>query len=152
MGKCPCTEFAQCFGALWWLSGERRVTESLGIVIVEDDVLIAMDLADLLIGMGHDVRAIARTEVEAVAAAEKFRPDMMIVDGNLEDGSGVSAMREILARRFVRHFYVTGDPLQDQGLASDAIVVAKPFNLRELAGGIARARQMPETLPIARNQ
>ena len=32
------------------------------IVIVEDDVLIAMDLADLLIAMGHDVCAIATTE------------------------------------------------------------------------------------------
>ena len=37
------------------------VTEGLGIVVVEDDALIAMDLADLLIGMGHDVRAIAQT-------------------------------------------------------------------------------------------
>ncbi len=115
------------------------MTEGLRIVIVEDDALIAMDLADLLIGMGHDVRAIARTEAEAIAAAEKFQPDLMIVDGNLEDGSGVSAMHEILARRFVPHFYVTGDPLQVRGLASDAIIVAKPFNLRELASGIARA-------------
>ncbi len=117
------------------------MTDSLRIIIVEDDVLIAMDLADLLIGMGHDVRAIARTEAEALTAAAKFQPDLMIVDGNLEDGSGVSAMREILANRFVPHFYVTGDPLQVRGLESDAIVVAKPFNLRVLSNGIMRARQ-----------
>lgn len=118
------------------------MTESLRIVIVEDDVLIAMDLADLLIGMGHEVSAIARTEAEAQAAAAKFQPDLMIVDGNLEEGSGVSAMREILAHGFVPHFYVTGDPLQVDGLASDAIIVAKPFNLRTLANGIAQARQI----------
>lgn len=118
------------------------MTESLRIVIVEDDVLIAMDLADLLIGMGHDVPAVARTEAEALAAAAQFEPDLMIVDGSLEDGSGVSAMRAILAERFVPHFYVTGDPLQIQGLESDAIVVAKPFNLRDLSNGITRARQV----------
>lgn len=128
------------------------MTDSLRIVIVEDDVLIAMDLADLLIGMGHDVRAIARTEAEALTAAAEFQPDLMIVDGNLEDGSGVSAMREILANRFVPHFYVTGDPLQVQGLESDAIVVAKPFNLRGLSNGIMRARQTQQSHTDLRNE
>jgi two-component system, response regulator PdtaR len=116
------------------------MTEGLRIVIVEDDALIAMDLADLLIGMGHDVRAIAATEAEAVDAAIRHDPDLMIVDGNLAEGSGVSAMRSILARRFVSHLYVTGDPLALLQALADAIVVAKPFRLRDLAAGIARAR------------
>ena len=118
------------------------MTEGLRIVIVEDDALIGMDLADLLDVMGHEVCTIARTEAEAVAAAERFRPGLMIVDGNLDEGNGVSAMARILARRFVPHFYVTGDALRVQGLASDAIVVAKPFNLRGLTNGIERARRM----------
>ena len=117
------------------------VTEGLGIVIVEDDALIAMDLADLLIGMGHDVRAIVQTESEAVAAAMRCQPDLMIVDGQLAEGSGTEAMRQILASGFVAHFYITGDPLRITGLAPDAVVVAKPFTLNDLASGIARARR-----------
>lgn len=115
------------------------MTEKLRIVIVEDDALIAMDLAELLIAMGHDVRAIARTEAEAVAAAMRCEPDIMIVDGNLDEGSGVSAMRQILTRGFVPHLYVTGDPHEILLLAPDAVVVAKPFNMHALANGLAKA-------------
>lgn len=117
------------------------VTEGLGIVIVEDDALIAMDLADLLIGMGHDVRAIAQTESEAVAAALRCQPDLMIVDGQLAEGSGMEAMRQIQATGHVAHFYITGDPLRIAGLSADVVVVAKPFTLNDLASGIARARR-----------
>ena len=116
------------------------MTDALRIVIVEDNALIAMDLADLLIAMGHDVGAIASTEAEAVAAAMRCQPDLMIVDGNLAEGSGVSAMRQILAKGFVPHVYVTGDALRIRQLARDAVVVAKPFNMHDLSEAIAKAR------------
>jgi CheY-like chemotaxis protein len=121
--------------------GALLVTEGLGIVVAEDNVLIAMDLEGVLIGMGHKVLAIAQTQSEAVAAALRCRPDLMIVDGELAEGSGIDAMREILARGFVAHFYITGDPLRMAGLAPDAVVVAKPFTLNDLSSGIARARR-----------
>lgn len=116
------------------------MTDGLRIVIVEDDALIGMDLADLLIAMGHDVRAIAATEAEAFDAAVRHDPDLMIVDGTLADGSGLSAMRQILARGFIPHLYVTGDPNKILQANADAIVVVKPFTMRGLANGIARAR------------
>ncbi|MDY7523655.1 response regulator [Sphingomonas sp. 10B4] len=115
------------------------MTAGRRIVIVEDDVLIAMDLADLLIAMGHDVCRIATTEAEAVEAAMALEPDLMIVDGNLAEGSGVSAMRQILARGFVTHFYITGDPVQLLKIAPNAVVVAKPFNMHALVTGMAKA-------------
>ncbi|PBN43585.1 response regulator [Sphingobium sp. D43FB] len=117
------------------------MTERLRIVLVEDDALIAMDLADLLIGMDYDVLAIAGTEDEAVAAAERYKPNLMIVDANLSEGTGVSAMRQILAHGFIPHFYTTGDPQLIREQVKDAIIVAKPFNLSGLMGGIAQARR-----------
>lgn len=125
------------------------MTVGLRIVIVEDDVLIAMDLAELLIGLGHDVPAIARTETEAVAAAAKFQPNLMIVDGTLAEGSGVSAMCQILARGFIPHFYTTGNPSQIRELVREAIIVEKPFNLQSLTRGIAEARRAADQ-PAAR--
>ena len=115
------------------------MTRSLRLVIVEDDALIGMYLNDLLSGMGHDVRTVARTEAEAVAAALEHQPELMLVDGMLRLGSGVSAMRQILARGFVPHFYVTGNDLEIAKAVGDAIIITKPFNLRELEGAIARA-------------
>lgn len=121
------------------------MTQCLRIVIVEDDALIGRYLDDLLSGMGHDVRAIARTEAEAVAAASQHLPELMIVDGNLRTGSGVSAMREILGQSFVPHFYVTGNALAIAQAVDDAIIITKPFNLRDLESGIAKALHAERT-------
>ena len=114
--------------------------EALRILIVEDDGLIAMDLADLLIGMGHQVCGIASTAASAEAAAQNHHPDLMIVDANLGSSSGVEAMGHILATGYIAHFYVTGSPCEVRPVARGAIVIAKPYTLRDLEGGIAGAR------------
>jgi DNA-binding response OmpR family regulator len=113
----------------------------LRIVIAEDDALIAMDMAELLMGLGHDVCAIACTEAQAVDAGLRCEPDLMIVDGALADGSGVSAMAQVLKHRSVPYLYVTGDTHHTLQLAPDAVVVGKPFNLQELTVGMGKALQ-----------
>jgi CheY-like chemotaxis protein len=117
------------------------MTEGLRIVIVEDDGIIAVDLAELLVGMGHDVCAMASTEGEAEAAAARCQPDLMIVDGSLRNGSGVEAMFRILNNGDTAHFYVTGNPWAVRELVPDAIVLTKPFTMRDLERGIVSARQ-----------
>lgn len=117
------------------------MTKGLRIVIVEDNGLIAMDLAELLMGMGHAVCAIASTESEAEAAATRWRPDLMIVAGSLRDGSGMVAMFRILEAGFIAHFYVTKDPCTVRESAPDAIVITQPATMRDLEWGIVSARQ-----------
>lgn len=124
------------------------MTAPLRMVIVEDDALIGMYLEDLLAAMGHDVRAIARTEADAVAAAIACEPDLMIVDYSLDGGSGLSAMHQILARGFVPHFYVTGNAFAVAESADEAIVISKPFNLQDLRGAITKALH-PDRRPPA---
>jgi len=51
-----------------------RPMNSLRILVVEDDILISMLLAEVLIGMGHEVCAIATTKADAVAAADRCKP------------------------------------------------------------------------------
>ena len=111
----------------------------LRMVIVEDDALIGMYLEDLLSVMGHDVCAIARTEADAVAAAMRCQPQLMIVDNALDKGSGVAAMRQILAHSFVPHFYVTGNAFAISRIVEDAIIISKPFNLQDLRAAIRQA-------------
>ncbi|WP_179504874.1 MULTISPECIES: response regulator [unclassified Sphingomonas] len=121
----------------------------LRIVVAEDDALIAMYLEELLIAMGHDVCAIAHSESETVKAAGLCRPDLMIVDGSLHGGSGVSAMRRIQAAQgFVPHVYVTGNTLAIAESVERAIIVCKPFNMEELEQAIAQAvPTRPHVLP-----
>jgi len=113
--------------------------KALRVLVVEDDALIAMLLAELLAGMGHDVCATAATKAEAVSAASRYGPDLMIVDAGLGRGSGVSAVEEILRTGPVAHVFVSGDTDSIQRRRSDAIVVRKPFREAELARAIDAA-------------
>ena len=69
----------------------------LRVLVVEDDTITGILLGELLTSMGYDVCAIESTEANAVTAAARCRPDVMIVDVHLGDGSGVSAMGKYCA-------------------------------------------------------
>ena len=113
--------------------------KALCVLVVEDDALIAMLLSELLAGMGHDVCAIAASEAEAVIAATRYDPDLMIVDARLGRGSGVSVVEEILRAGPVAHVFVSGDAESVWRRKPDAIVVRKPFRETELARAIDMA-------------
>jgi two-component system, response regulator PdtaR len=112
---------------------------TLRIMVVEDDALIGMLLTEMLEGMGHGVCAMACTEPEAVAAALRSKPDLMVVDARLGDGSGLSAVTQILRSGYIPHMFVTGDTAEVQTLRPDAVVIDKPFRERDLIFGIQRA-------------
>ena len=113
--------------------------KTLRILLVEDENIIAVLLADILAEMGHEVCAIEATEAGAVAAAARTRPDLMIVDERLVEGSGVSAVREILLSRFVPHIFVSGDLLSDRSIGPEAVVIQKPYFDGDLVRAIDRA-------------
>ena len=118
---------------------------SLRILVVEDDHLIGLLLADMLDAMGHTVCAVARTQEEAVAAAERDKPNMLIVDAWLHQGSGVAAVDQIQRRGIVPHIFVTGDGRGVLQLKPNAIVLEKPFTEGMLAAAIDRAHALPIT-------
>jgi DNA-binding response OmpR family regulator len=110
--------------------------KSLRVLVIEDDALIAMLLAEQLAGMGHDVCATASTEAEARIAARRYRPDLMIVDAVLGRGSGLAVVAEILQASPVAHVFVSGDPERVRASRPDAVVVRKPFRQAELEKAI----------------
>ncbi len=111
----------------------------LRIVLVEDEVMIAMAMQEILQELGHVVCAAVRTEADAVDAADRFRPDLMIVDEHLKVGSGIAAMRTILVDRFVPHIVVSGDSLAPDSIDRRAILMRKPFSDLELAEAVQGA-------------
>jgi CheY-like chemotaxis protein len=118
---------------------EAKTMKSLCVLVVEDNALIGMLLADMLGEMGHRVCAIEATEADAVTAAGRHKPDLMIVDVQLGDGSGVSAVAEILRTGSIPHLFVSGDISHAKALRSDVIVIQKPFRESDLARAIQRA-------------
>jgi CheY-like chemotaxis protein len=110
--------------------------QSLRVLVVEDDAVIGVLLAELLRGMGHEVCDTAATEAAAVTAAERCAPDLMIVDARLGRGSGIAAVDQILRARPVAHFFLSGDAEGVRMRRPGAVVVRKPFRIADLARAI----------------
>ncbi len=67
------------------------------VLIIEDEPLISMDLAEITESLGHEVTTIARTAAQAVKAAGTDAPGLVLADIQLADGSsGLDAVRDIL--------------------------------------------------------
>jgi CheY-like chemotaxis protein len=118
--------------------------KALRVLVVEDETIIAMLFAEVLEGMGYEVCAIEATAAGAVATAARCKPDLMIVDANLREGSGVCAVAEILRGGFIPHLFVSGNSLRELSLEKGAIMIQKPFVESDLVRAIQRALSAPK--------
>jgi two-component system, response regulator PdtaR len=105
------------------------------VLVVKDDAVIGMLLAEMLEEMDHEICAIAVTEADAVAAI-RSRPNLMIVDARSGDGNDVCAVEEILRTRPVRRPFIGGDTLGVQAHSPGAVAIQKPFRESDLARAI----------------
>ena len=131
---------------------ERRAEMNpLRVMVVEDEAVMGVLFGEVLEGMGFTVCAIESTEPDAVAAASRCKPDLMIVDVQLAVGSGLSAVAKILSTGFIPHVFYSGDISGVEAARPGAIAIQKPFRVTELAGAIARALDgaSPDDKPIA---
>jgi CheY-like chemotaxis protein len=108
-------------------------------MIVEDEVFIAFLLGEVLKSMGHEVCATERTQRGAIAAALACKPDLMIVDERLEEGSGLAVVEAVLRNGPTPHIFVSGDTSRIRRLMPDAVVLEKPYQESDLAQAIQRA-------------
>jgi CheY-like chemotaxis protein len=123
--------------------------KALRILVFEDDAVIGGLLAETLVDLGHTVCAVETKAANAVAAAARCHPDLMIVDVGLGEASGIAVVKEILRSGFVPHVFVTGDALRDLSLGPDAILIQKPFRARDIVQAIQRALEAPARYGVA---
>ena len=112
------------------------------VLIIEDEPLIALDLESLVEDIGHRVQGIARTHREAIAAVEKHRPDLVLADIQLADGSsGLEAVNEILNSFHVPVIFITAFPERLlTGLKPEPVfLVSKPFETAMVKALISQA-------------
>ena len=113
--------------------------KALRTLVVEDDAIIGGLLAEALEGLGHTVCAVESNVAKAVAAASHWRPDLMIVDVELGEASGILAVKEILLSQFVPHVFITGNAVRGMPLGPDTVLIQKPFRVSDLEQAIQRA-------------
>ncbi len=107
---------------------EQVATE---VMIIEDEPLIALDLEDLVRGLGHNVVGIARTHAEAVDLFNRTHPKLVLADIQLADGSsGIDAVNDILKSATIPVIFITAFPerLLTGEKPEPAFLVTKPFN------------------------
>ncbi len=116
---------------------ERR----LRILIVEDEMLVAMNIEDMLIDLGHEVAGLASRLEPALALAREGDFDAAMLDVNLA-GEQSFPVADLLRERGVPYLFATGYGVQ--GIAEPhrgATVLQKPFRARDLEealGALAR--------------
>jgi two-component system, response regulator PdtaR len=113
--------------------------ERLRVLVVEDNAIIGMLLAEMLTAMGHLVCGVEATEAGAIEAAARWRPDLMIVDAELREGNGLQAMKSILSSGPMPHVIMSGT-VTDTGIL-DRPVLQKPFGEKELVRAMERVTQ-----------
>lgn len=91
------------------MSPERNAgaPRGLRILLVEDELLVALMLEDLLTELGHRVVAMAPNVKAALDHAQRDDVDMALLDVNL-DGQPVFPVAERLAARGTRFAFATG--------------------------------------------
>jgi DNA-directed RNA polymerase specialized sigma24 family protein len=122
----------------------RQIAEQVATdaLIIEDEPLIAMDLENILSGLGHRVSDIARTRAEASAAVKRKRPGLVLADIQLADGSsGLDAVNEILESIDVPVVFITAHPerLLTGERPEPAFLITKPFSADRVKALVSQA-------------
>lgn len=107
-------------------------------MLVEDEVMISELVSEFLTELGHQVCAIETTEADAISAAYRLKPDLMIVDARLRKGSGLRAVTTILSTRFIPHIIVSGERLTGVELTAGRAILQKPYFAPDLIRAIKR--------------
>ena len=70
------------------------------ILIVEDESLVAMDMADTLARLGYQVLPTAYSYDEAMTILEEHRPDLVVMDIDLGSGKSGIDLAQIIRERY----------------------------------------------------
>ncbi|EWY41796.1 chemotaxis protein CheY [Skermanella stibiiresistens SB22] len=115
---------------------------SVRVLIIEDEPLIAEDIAGLVTDMGHKVCGSAAREDEALRLALETSPELILADIQLKGGdSGIRAVQQILRSTSLPVIFITGFPerLLTGEQLEPAFLIAKPFQPEVLRTAIGQA-------------
>ena len=114
------------------VDAQRSIERQLAskVLIIEDESIIALDLENLVVDLGHQVVGVAATRDDAVAKARSQKPGLILADINLgEGGSGIDAVADILRSFDIPVIFITAYPerLLTGERPEPTYLITKPF-------------------------
>ena len=115
---------------------------TLRLLVVDDHEVVRQGLVALLDRRdGFEVVAEAGTVAEAVERAQRYEPDIVVMDVRLPDGSGVEACREIRAERPETKVVMLTSYPDEEAVLSAIVAGASGYLLKQI-----RARDLVAAL------
>ena len=107
------------------------------ILIVEDESIIAEDISDSLISLGYRITDIVYSGEEAIQSATRLRPDLVLMDVNLQgEIDGITAAEEIRSRFQIPVVYLSAyadeNTLRRVNSTKPFGYIVKPFEEKNL--------------------
>jgi len=111
--------------------------DNVKILIVEDEMIIAMEIQDRVEGLGYEVLDMASSGEEALKIVRKETPDLILMDIMLKGGiDGVETATQIRQTLNVPIIYLTAyadnNTLQRAKITEPSGYILKPVNEKEL--------------------
>jgi AmiR/NasT family two-component response regulator len=114
------------------------------VVLAEDEALIRLDLAEMLVEEGYDVVGQAADGDRAVALVEDLRPDLVVLDVKMPKVDGITAAARIAELRVAPVVILTAfsqrELVERAADAGAMAYVVKPFGKADLLPAIEVAR------------
>jgi DNA-binding NarL/FixJ family response regulator len=107
----------------------------LRVMIVDDHEVVRGGIKSLLEESGIHVVGEAGTVKEAIERAEWARPDVVVMDVRLADGSGIEATREIRAKLPKTQVLMLTTYADDEALFASIMAGAAGYVLKQIKGG-----------------
>lgn len=125
-------------------AGRDAITEHLHsrVLVIEDEAIIALHLRSIVEDLGHTLVGIARTRTEATAMAARTRPELVLADISLADGSsGIDTVKDILGMMDLPVIFITAFPerLLTGVRPEPTWLITKPFTPEAVAATIGQA-------------
>lgn len=123
-------------------NSDTQGPEAPKVLIVEDEMLVALNLQSTLVELGYAAMGIAPDAETALALAEQ-RPDIALVDVNLRDGKTGPQIGEKLAQNYgATVLFVTANPRQlGDGVPGAVGVINKPYDDQVIGAALAFVSQ-----------
>ena len=103
------------------------------LLIVEDEALVALVLSDALSDAGYHVLDLTSGHAEAMSVARASRPDLALVNIDLENGDDGVALAEQLKALGVPVVFISGQTSRARSAKTDAIAsMPKPYDAEDM--------------------
>lgn len=118
--------------------------EKKKILIVEDELVIALDIKFSLENYGYEVTDVVATGDEALDSIEEVKPELVVIDIILDDSqSGIELARKIKMKYDIQVLYITAlidnETYENAKKTNPVCYLVKPYRENELVQWIEKA-------------